>query len=104
MPQAETGLTTEALRPIPLSPCRRAAGLRCSNEKPVYQFERKKPVDFCRVVAIALEVAIDNSANRIRVKVWPGQRTRIEQHFPHIVGKLVAVPHSKMKWLVPAEP
>ncbi len=63
------------MSPDPLSSGLREAGLRSIQEKPMHQFERKKPMDFRRVVAIALEVAIDNSANRIRVKVWPGQRT-----------------------------
>jgi hypothetical protein len=73
-------------------------------EYSVRQFQCQKPMDLGSVVPVALKMAIDNSTDCVWVKVWPRQRTRVQEHFPHIVGKLVAIPHSKMKWLVAAKP
>src|SRR5271167_486080 len=37
------------------------------------------------------------------LNVWPAQATLVEEHFAHIVGELVAIPHAKVAELVPPQ-
>src|SRR5580704_2575190 len=60
-------------------------------------------MDLAGMVLALLHVAVHHGLDRGALQVRPGKRSRVEQHFLHVLGESVAVPNTKMIILVPAQ-
>jgi hypothetical protein len=73
------------------------------DEKPVQQFQRKRPVNLIGVVPISFEMVLDHAFETILLPVRAGESARIKQHFANVTGKEVFVPDAEMVVLVSAQ-
>jgi hypothetical protein len=73
------------------------------DEKPVQQFQRKRPVNLIGVVPISFEMVLDHAFETILLPVRAGESERIKQHFANVAGQEVPVPDAEMVVLVPAK-
>jgi len=74
------------------------------DEKSVKELQRKKAVNLRGIVAVALEMVLDNFLNASALQVRPDERAGIQKHFPHIVCKNGPVPPPKMEEFVTPHP
>jgi len=67
------------------------------------ELQRQHFVDFAGIVPVAFEVAPHHGFEAFPFEVWPGQRPRVEQHFPNVLGEGIPIPDAEMAELVPPE-
>ena len=69
----------------------------------MHYFQRKRFMDVSGVIPVTSEVTLNHCLERFPFKVRPRKRPRVEQHFPNVLGKGVAVPDTEMTELVAAQ-
>lgn len=60
------------------------------------KLQRQQSVNLRRVIAVAFEMAPHYFFNLLSIQIGARKRLRIEQHFPHVVRELLAIPNTKV--------
>ncbi len=69
----------------------------------MHEFQGQHLVNFGRVVPPPVEVPAHHGLKALPFEVRTGKSPRIKQHFPDVLGEVIAVPDPKMTELMPAE-